>query len=308
MPTQTNGLDAAVAWAARGVGVLPIEQAGKVPLTRHGVHDATTDPDVLRRWWTRSPDANVAIATGAPGVDVLDVDVRGQRSGWPALRKLCDAGVLPPGAPLVRTPSGGLHLHFVGTDQRNGSLRGQHLDFRSVGGYVLVPPSYVDTGAYAGFYRWERRGEPDARLDWSAVTDLLNPLKAGPGVQSLRPKPPRQEWDVDTLAAAVEREPKGNRNNLLFWAFCEALRCGYDLRPIAEAALRNPYQERITANSRPSITASPSTAMTSNDHRVRRRPPACSVTPRGQRRPVLAFGGPVSALRCGRFARHGRPA
>jgi hypothetical protein len=139
-----------------------------------------------------------------------------------------------------------LHLHFVGTEQRNGSLRGQQLDFRSAGGYVLVPPSYLDTGAYAGFYRWERPGEPDARLDWSAVTDLLNPLPARPGVQPLKPRPPRQGWDVNTLAAAVEREPKGNRNNLLFWAFCEALRCGYDLRLIAEAALRNPCKERIT--------------------------------------------------------------
>jgi hypothetical protein len=246
VPTQTNGLEAALAWAARGVGVLPVQRAGKVPLTRHGVHDASTDPDILRRWWARWPEANVAIATGAPAVDVLDVDVRGQWSGWAALRKLRDAGVLPPGAPLIATPSGGLHLHFIGTEQRNGSLRGHHLDFRSRGGYVLVPPSYLDTGAYAGLYRWERPGEPRTRLDWNAVTELLNPIKAGPGVQSLRPKPPKRGWDVNTLAAAVEREPKGNRNNLLFWAFCEALRCGYDVGPIAEAALRNPYQERIT--------------------------------------------------------------
>ena len=246
MPTQTTGLDAALAWAARGVGVLPIQRAGKAPLTRHGVHDASTDPDVLRRWWARWPEANVAIATGAPGVDVLDVDVRGQRSGWAALRKLRDAEILPPGAPLVRTPSHGLHLHFTGTEQRNGSLHGQQLDFRSCGGYVLVPPSYVDTGAYAGFYRWERQGEPDARLDWTAVTELLKPLPDGRDFRSLRPRRPRQGRDVTTLAAAVEREPKGNRNNLLFWAFCEALRCGYDLRPIAEAALRNPHQEPIT--------------------------------------------------------------
>jgi hypothetical protein len=239
-------LEAALAWAARGVRVLPIQRAGKAPLTRHGLHDASTDPDVLRGWWSRWPGANVAIATGAPGVDVLDVDVRGQRSGWAALRKLRDGGVLPAGAPLARTPSSGMHLYFVGTDQRNGSLHEQQLDFRATGGYVLVPPSYVDTGLYAGFYRWERTGKPNARLDWTAVTDLLDPRPIGPGVHQLRPRPPRQGWDVHTLAAAVEREPKGNRNNLLFWAFCEALRCGYDLRPIAEAALRNPYQETIT--------------------------------------------------------------
>jgi hypothetical protein len=42
------------------------------------------------------------------------------------------------------------------------------------------------------------------------------------------------------LAASVERTPVGNRNNMLFWAMCTALRSGYaDLRPIAQAALRS---------------------------------------------------------------------
>ena len=40
------------------------------------------------------------------------------------------------------------------------------------------------------------------------------------------------------LAAAVAREREGNRNRLLFWALCEALRSGYDLRPIVEAGLQ----------------------------------------------------------------------
>jgi hypothetical protein len=85
--------------------MLPIQRAGKAPLTRHGLHDASTDPDVLRRWWARWPGANVAIATGAPGPDVLDVDVRGDQSGWAALRHLREAGIVPPGVPLAVTPS-----------------------------------------------------------------------------------------------------------------------------------------------------------------------------------------------------------
>ena len=229
-------LAAALAWAARGVAVLPIRSGIKSPLTANGLHDATTDVGILRRWWTRWPEANVAIATGYPGVDVLDVDVRGSRSGWPALRKLRGAGILPPGAPLVRTPSQGVHVYFIGTEQRNGSLRDEHLDFRSLGGYVLVPPSTVTTDTYSGIYRWVRRVAPSATLDWQAATALLRPL---PPSGSPAPRPPRRrDWDVRTLAAAVERTPIGNRNNMLFWAFCEAARCGYDLSPIAEAGLR----------------------------------------------------------------------
>jgi hypothetical protein len=220
------------------VPVLPAWPGGKAPLTRHGVHDATTDPEQLRRWWARWPDANVAIATGTPGPDVLDVDVRGDQSGWSALRRLRETGILPLGAPLAVTPSGGAHLYFRGTNQRNGSLPDVHLDFRSTGGYVLVPPSHVTTETYSGRYRWERAGAPTATLDWRAVTGLLRPPPPASNTPAEERRPQRG-WDVHTLAAAVERTPVGNRNNMLFWAMCTALRSGYvDLRPIAEAGLR----------------------------------------------------------------------
>src|SRR3954454_3694768 len=50
---------------------------GKHPLTEHGFKDASTDPDQIRRWWTRCPNANIGGGTGAAsGRDVLDVDPR----------------------------------------------------------------------------------------------------------------------------------------------------------------------------------------------------------------------------------------
>lgn len=47
----------------------------------------------------------MAIATSAPGPDVLDVYVHDAATGWPALRRIRETGVLPVGAPVVRTPS-----------------------------------------------------------------------------------------------------------------------------------------------------------------------------------------------------------
>ena len=48
---------------------------GKRPYTHRGLHDASTDPDQIRRWWREWPDANVGIRTGAEsGLIVLDVD------------------------------------------------------------------------------------------------------------------------------------------------------------------------------------------------------------------------------------------
>jgi Bifunctional DNA primase/polymerase, N-terminal len=64
-----------VHWPTRGGGVLACscprgpacDRPAKHPLLRHGVKDATTDPQVIGRWWHRWPGAklgrHVRIAT-----------------------------------------------------------------------------------------------------------------------------------------------------------------------------------------------------------------------------------------------------
>ena len=69
-----RNLRAALAYATAGWPVFPCIPGEKVPATSHGVKDATTDAAQIRAWWARNPDRNVAIATGAPGPDVLDID------------------------------------------------------------------------------------------------------------------------------------------------------------------------------------------------------------------------------------------
>ena len=166
-------LDAALGYAARGWPVFPCTPGAKAPagqLAPHGVLDATTDPARIRAWWTAQPDANVGIATGAPGPDVLDVDVKGG-NGYAALARINDAGLLTGAGESVSTPSGGAHLYFDGTGQRNGSIRGHHVDFRAAGGYVLAPPSVVDGKPYR-----PGDGQPAAApIDWQAVRALLDP-------------------------------------------------------------------------------------------------------------------------------------
>jgi hypothetical protein len=65
-------LDAALGDAARGISVYPVHwphptlgcscrhgpaanRPAKHPLVRHGIHDATTNPGQLERWWQRWP-------------------------------------------------------------------------------------------------------------------------------------------------------------------------------------------------------------------------------------------------------------
>jgi len=114
-------LAAALGYAALGVPVYPVhwprpirggaglacscprgpscDRPAKHPLVRHGIHDATTNPAQLQRWWSRWPAANLGLATGIV-FDALDVD---GPAGLVALRQFArTVGLRFPG-PLVAT-------------------------------------------------------------------------------------------------------------------------------------------------------------------------------------------------------------
>src|SRR4249920_3875410 len=142
--TDDTALRRALAYAGHGWPVFPCLPGEKLAATGHGFKDATTDPERIRAWWARHPASNVAIATGHPGPDVLDVDQRGEAgSGFAAFNRLRREGLLAGVSALVRTPGGGLHGYFAGSQQTSGRLPRHHLDFKAAGGYVLAPPSRV---------------------------------------------------------------------------------------------------------------------------------------------------------------------
>ena len=107
--------EAALAYAAIGWPVFPcrpgLEGAGD-----RATGSTTRRPTSgrSRDWWRREPDRNVAIATGAPGPDVVDVDVREDGSGFAALNQAKRAGLVDGYHAIVRTPSTGMHLYFAG--------------------------------------------------------------------------------------------------------------------------------------------------------------------------------------------------
>ena len=230
----------ALAFAAQGWPVFPCQSGQKIPATRHGFHDATTDERHITRWFAPHPDWNLAVATGSPGPDVLDVDQHGQAgNGFGAFNRLHRSGLLDGASAYVATPSGGLHAYFTGSGQRNGHLAAHHLDFRSQGGYVLVPPSQVAGKPYELVKTLDGGGG----LDWSAVTQVLEPRK-----QPQRPqdRPPLDGGSLDHLAGWVARQGEGNRNAGLFWAANRALDADHaaDLSPLAVAARQAGLEER----------------------------------------------------------------
>lgn len=215
-------LDAALELASKGVPVFPCAPNLKTPLSKNGFYDATTDEKTIRNWWKWQPDANLAMPTGHPGFDVPDVDVRSNGSGLGALSDLTEAGYLTGAVRAVRTPSNGIHIYFPGSHRGNGSLPKVHLDFRGLGGYVLVPPSHVITDSYEGDYVELQSMTPDfpESLNWDACKAFL--LPAPKVVRSL--SAPTE--GMGGLIRFMERQSEGNRNNALYWAARRACESG----------------------------------------------------------------------------------
>jgi len=220
-------LERALAYAAYGWPVFPCQPGRKVPACAHGYLDATTDPRKITAWFARRPDHNLAIATGLPGPDVLDVDRHPTGNGFAALSRLRQAGLTDGAAAWIRTPSGGVHAYFTGSDQHCGHLPARHLDFRSAGGYVLAPPSQVRGQAYRLI------AAPGGRtgLDWQQAVTLLEPARYHQYATAA-------QADVGRLTAWLARLEEGNRNAGLFWAANRALEAGdaASLGALADAA------------------------------------------------------------------------
>jgi hypothetical protein len=209
--TDNPVLRMALTCAERGWPVFPCQPGWKNPATRYGYLDAATDSAQIRRWFDRYPDRNLAVATGYPGPDVLDIDTRGpNRSGYPALARLRAAGLLDGAAAQVSTPSGGAHLYFAGTWQRSGHLRASHIDFLAQGGYVLLPPSQINGARYEHVTAFGGHGT----LDWRAAARFLEPSRK----RNPQAAPANAGERATALARWLETQPDGNRNNGLFWA------------------------------------------------------------------------------------------
>ena len=190
----------ALACAEHGWPVFPCQPGRKTPATRHGYLDATTDPAQISEWFARHPDRNLAVATGAPGPDVLDIDYRGPAgSGFPALARLRAAGLLDGAAASVRTPSGGLHVYFAGSSQRSGHLPAA----TSTSSPAAATSSSRPPRSTASRTSTSRPSAADGGLDWHAAARLLEPSRE----HRQRPAAPPTPGEQVERAGPLGRRP-----------------------------------------------------------------------------------------------------
>jgi len=150
--------EAALHYASWGWHVLPVVPGSKVPATRHGVHDATTNPETIARWWAANSDFNVGIAAGErSGIVVFDVDPRnGGDASWSNLVGEC--GGLD-GAHALTAGGGEHHLAQWVPGIRSCKLR-DGIDLLSDGRYFVAYPSAVEGKTY----QWEASADPFAGI------------------------------------------------------------------------------------------------------------------------------------------------
>ncbi len=216
-------LKAALKYAEFGWHVFPCRPGQKIPITKHGVKDATRDANQIRTWWTVWPNANVAVACGAEsGVYVVDVDVTkaGDVNGYKSLEEF-------PSLPYTvtqQTPRGGFHA-FYHTDNppanRNGFRPG--IDLRGDGFYVVVAPSIHPNG---GQYAWAQGCAP-GEIAIAQYPEFMRPPARPLLVKPVTPLPPHvptgdsaarmrvAEAYIPTCDIAVLHQAGHNK---LFWA------------------------------------------------------------------------------------------
>lgn len=157
-------LDAALSYAALGWAIFPLKPKSKVPLTSHGVKDASRDPEKIKAWWDAAPNANIALACGAPsGVDVVDLDTPRPEKGKPhdglgTLTRYENVHGTIRTLSAV-TGSGGQHLffrHVEGGKNKTAAVPG--IDVKTTGGYVVLAPSVHENGSV---YAWMWGETPD---------------------------------------------------------------------------------------------------------------------------------------------------
>jgi len=238
--------EAALCYAAAGQPVFPVCPKGedvKRPLVRWAT-EATTDPEQIRAWWDDQPHA-IGLPTGVL-VDVLDIDAKpGRPNGYVVLKLLDGLKMLDGAVRWVMTPSGGCHGYFPTCgDMPNVTYAKHGGDLRGKGGYVLAPPSSIETEEHTSSYReleFTPAGAP-APLDWRRLDRLLvgkrkeHPVPRRPLGGGLGGRGHGSQRLLEALTAEVVAAPPGERNSTLFKKIAVALEYGLDTEPLKQAA------------------------------------------------------------------------
>jgi predicted ATPase len=230
-------LQAALEYAAAGWYVHPLRPGQKQPLTSHGSLDATIDPNTIRSWWTRWPNANIGIALKPSGLCALDIDTNDGKAGEQSFAQIDKE--IPENVLLQTTARGGYHLIFAQpkdlAQQRiiSAAIDGvtatpSHLDLLS-DGYIVAAPSVTEHGDY----KWAVNDDPFCS---SITTAVSQPLSALPPILRTARAARSKQAQVDNATSTSEIS-SGSRNSQLFKLACDLHELGLPAQEVVSTLI-----------------------------------------------------------------------
>lgn len=229
-------LEYALRYLKRGWSVIPLHSIknGRCTCGRKDCSNAGKHPRIdkwkkyqtlrateeeIRRWWTRWPDAGIAVLTGKlSGVVVIDVED-------------IDKGYSAAGTLTAITGGGGKHYYFKhpGVPVPCAVRFLPETDCRGDGGYVVAPPSLHRSGRR---YRWE---DPKKEIA-DAPVQLLAMLRGQ------RSRLEAKDWEKDVVHGERDEELTRRAGRLLQTGMSEA-ECLLVLLTINTAHCKPPLED-----------------------------------------------------------------
>lgn len=240
--TAASPVSPTAQWAAfyarAGFRTFPIWPGEKRPMFAGWQRDATTDPEMIERYFRSDP--NIGAICGE-AFDAWDIEVE----HIPAFMEWASNRSQPfPEAPIASTGRGGLHILTAPTGvdgTRYLYLNGTHIgELKSTGGFILVCPSVTEQ-----MYRWTYL--PD-RLEVKPAPEWLLGLLERPKTvarvfKSRLVSPDDAAEALGRLAGSVVKARKFGHggNNHLYWGLRRAIEEGIPpeiAQPVFETAGR----------------------------------------------------------------------
>ncbi len=165
-------------------------QLAKSPAFNDWQKISTNDQKTINKW--KRAGYGLAVDCGKSNLVVLDVDHTDPEEGMWEIDLI--HGEELPKTKIARTQGNKFHYYFWGKTKNSVKNKFEHIDIRSVGGYVVAPPSKI-----LGKYTWKNRAEIAEAPEW-----LIEYLGV-PNTKNRDDRPSLIDLDTDaSISAAME--------------------------------------------------------------------------------------------------------
>lgn len=138
-------LEKALEYLKSGLSVIPQARDKKSLISWKEYQNRLPTEQEVRDWWTKWPDANIAVVTGKiSGITVIDIDTKKDENGNIIQRG--DSSDLNTLTQVVESGGGGMHLYYkYNPTAKTGHIK-ELVEIKNDGGLITVPPSIHKSG------------------------------------------------------------------------------------------------------------------------------------------------------------------